>query len=396
MLASDGFVMTPTGEKIVVRGSLHTRSWKDAETILAAKIAPYLRGESVESDKTIHEAIKIFLKAKRLALPARKDFGGVSDSVVAFRERSGSEADDEQEQVRKYGDVLTPFAKFCTDRGLILLKQITVDHLDNFESTWVGRPIWKDGEIVGHQPKTQGGKERYRQNLSIFFNFCVDRDYMTKNPAKKLLKIVKEEHEIVPFTDQEWHDIFSMIEPTFPRIHKMVKAYVLVLKESALRMGDVVKLRPQDINESGEVEIGKMEKTSHSVYVTLPPEVLDALKAFEHRSKNYFFWSGNGQLETAKKDWSEYMLRLFTAAKIEGGMERRSHNFRKTLLSKVANEAGLDAAMTVGAHKNIKTTQKHYYRFTNEGKDKVRNALDAVRAKEKRNKLDSSGSASRS
>jgi len=166
-----------------MRGSLHTRNWKDAETLLNSKIQPYLRGETVAADITVEQAVLRFLKTKRTDIPARKNLGSLSESVVEYRRRTGRDADDEQEQVRKYRDVLTPLQTFCKEEGLVLLKQVTADHLDDFRATWKGRPIWKDGSIVGYKPKTQAGKQRYQQNLRIFFAHALDRDWLSKNPA---------------------------------------------------------------------------------------------------------------------------------------------------------------------------------------------------------------------
>ena len=383
----DGVVTTPFGEKIVMRGSLETRNWAHGQIKLNAMIEPHLRGEQVLKDITVEDAIKKFLTTKRTDIPARTDIGGESDSVTAFRERNGRKADDEQEQVRKYRDVLSPLKTFCHQNGLVLLKQITADHLDEFRSTWKGRPIYKDGKIVDHKPKTQGGKQRYQQNLTIFFNHAVDREWISKNPASKLTKIVVPETVINPFTPKEWSDIFDQIEPTFPKIHTMVRAFVLILKESALRIGDVVKLRPEDISPNGEIEIDT-QKTNEYVWVPLPSEVIDALKSLEPKSRNFYFWTGNGQLETAKKDWSRVMLTLFRASGVEGGAARRSHNFRKTLAVKVAEKGGLDAAMNLLGHKSIKTTERAYSKFTEGRKNQVRDALRQVRDSEKSNKLD--------
>jgi hypothetical protein len=89
----DGFLTTPSGEKIVMRGSLETRNWAHGQIKLNAMIEPYLRGEQVLKDITVEDAIKKFLTTKRTDIP---DIGGESDSVTAFRERHGRKADDEQ------------------------------------------------------------------------------------------------------------------------------------------------------------------------------------------------------------------------------------------------------------------------------------------------------------
>ena len=51
----DGYVTTPTGEKIPMRGSLDTRNWEHGRIKLNAKVEPYLRGEAVEKDITVPE-----------------------------------------------------------------------------------------------------------------------------------------------------------------------------------------------------------------------------------------------------------------------------------------------------------------------------------------------------
>jgi hypothetical protein len=79
--------------------------------------------------------------------------------------------------------VLTPLKTFCLQNGLVLLKQITEDHLDEFRSAWKGRPTYRNGKIVDHKKKTQGGKQRYQQNLTIFFNHAVDREWILKEPG---------------------------------------------------------------------------------------------------------------------------------------------------------------------------------------------------------------------
>jgi hypothetical protein len=74
----DGFLTTPSGEKIVLRGSLDTRNWEHGRITLNSKIEPYLRGEEVSKDITVEAAVDKFLKTKRTDLPARKDVGAES------------------------------------------------------------------------------------------------------------------------------------------------------------------------------------------------------------------------------------------------------------------------------------------------------------------------------
>ena len=229
--------------------------------------------------------------------------------------------------------MLVPLHSYCVKHRLVLLKQVTTERLEDVLNSMKGRAIYKNGEVCGYQPKTQSGKSRYQQNLGIFFKFAVGRRYIVWNPALVLEKITVPDIVIIPYTDDEWNRIFSAIPATFPKVHREMTAYTLLLKNSALRMGDVTALGPND-HPNGAVAI-VMEKTNDPVWVPLPEDTLAALKAFEPKSPEHYFWTGNGDLETAKKDWSAKMLTLFNAAGIEGGTARRSHNFRKTMACRV-------------------------------------------------------------
>jgi hypothetical protein len=306
-----------------MRGSLDTRNWSHAKIVLDAKVQPLLRGEKAADETTVLEAITTFLAVKRNALPPRNGNGKKSPAVEAFEARRKrtddplQEQEGDQEQVRKYRDVLGPLNTYCVKHGLVFLKQVTTEHLEDVLNSMKGRPIYRDSQVVGHHPKTQEGKQRYKQNLGIFFKFVVGRRYIVWNPASVLPKITVPDKVIIPYTDDEWNRILATIPTTFPKISREVTAFALLVKNSALRMGDVTKLGPRD-HPNGAVQV-VMEKTNDPVWVPLPADTLYALKAFEPKSPDHYFWTGNGDLETAKKDWSAKMLTLFNAAGIEGG-----------------------------------------------------------------------------
>jgi integrase len=380
----DGYVSTPDGQKIPMRGSLDSRNWSHAAITLDAKVQPLLRGEKAADETTVLEAITTFLTVKRNSLPPRKGYGKKSHAVELFearRKRSDDplqEQEGDQEQVRKYRDVLVPLNTYCVKHGLMMLKQVTTEHLEDVLNRMKGRAIYKDGVVVGHQPKTQSGKSRYKQNLGIFFKFAVGRRFIIWNPASVLGKVTVPEIVIIPYTDDEWNRLSVAIPTTFPKIHREMTAYVLLLKNSALRMGDVTKLGPKD-HPNGAVAI-VMEKTNDAVWVPLPEDTLAALKTFQPKSPEHYFWTGNGDLETAKKDWSAKMLTLFNAAGIKGGTARRSHNFRRTLASKIVEhpDGSLEDAQMLLGQRKLSTTQKSYAHFGPKKKERLAALLQRV------------------
>jgi integrase/recombinase XerD len=154
----------------------------------------------------------------------------------------------------------------------------------------------------------------------------------------------------------------------------MVRAFVLVLRYSALRMSDVVSLEISSVKDDG-ITLAAQRKTDESVHCALRPDVIQALRGFQPKSEKYFFWTGNGQLETALKDWSATMLKLFRAAGFaelwQGG--KRSHNWRDTLAMEILEheEGRLEDAQIALGHKSRKTTEKYYTSLSKKRAERV-------------------------
>ena len=106
-------------------------------------------------------------------------------------------------------------------------------------------------------------------------------------------------------------------------------------------------------------------KTGHPVYVPLPPDIAEALRALPPGARPnplYFFWSGNGLPKTAVADWQRSYRRLFELAGIKkaNGSLKRCHPqmFRDTfavemLLAGVPLE---QVSMLLG-HKSIRVVE---------------------------------------
>jgi hypothetical protein len=98
-----------------------------------------------------------------------------------------------------------------------------------------------------------------------------------------------------------------------------------------------------------------------------------ALKSFVPTSAKYFFWTGNGKLDTAKADWSAKMLTLYKAANVL----QRSHAFRDTLTTAVLGTGGrTETAAKLLGHRDIKITQDHYEHWDSERQKLLDEALE--------------------
>jgi integrase len=307
-------------------------------------------------------------------------------------EKTRKEAIAESDTFRKYNDLLSQLQTFCETNKLSYLQEVTLEHLIEFLKTWRGRldrapycnnPIHRDccsvcdkcnqpirKEVSGHAdrcdgrgeylPKSLVGKQKYQETLRAFFNYAAKRKWIDANPAADLSPItVKNNHRNrTPHPSGTIQQLLGEIDQTFPRIAPMVRAFFLVLCSTALRIGDVVTLR-RDAVEGDKIMVAEMGKTGVPVYTRLPPIALEALHAFKPKSDSFFFWSGNGKIDSWKSDWSGHMLKLYRAV----GATQRNHAWRDTLCTKVLGQKGgkgMETASALLGHGDQGITNKFY------------------------------------
>ena len=88
----------------------------------------------------------------------------------------------------------------------------------------------------------------------------------------------------------------------------------------------------------------------------------------------YVFWSGNGDEESATKNWAKYLARLFDDAKIQSG-HMRSHRLRDTFAVDLLQKGvPLEEVSKLLGHVSIKTTEKSYAKWIKARQDRL-NAL---------------------
>jgi site-specific recombinase XerD len=71
------------------------------------------------------------------------------------------------------------------------------------------------------------------EGLKVFFRYALKANWITEDPSANLSKIEVLDPGAQPYTEEERGGILAQIEPTFPKIHRMVLAFVLVLKFAA-------------------------------------------------------------------------------------------------------------------------------------------------------------------
>ena len=303
-----------------IRKSLNTFNWE-----VAAKLARDMESaalfptEKVESP-TIENAIEDFL--------------------ADCRERELAAA-----TIYKYEILTKQLNAFANDKGLKDLSEMTAERVKQFRLTW------KDKRLSAYKKN---------ERLRTFFKFF--QKYM-ENPVPRI-GTPKEKTPIKTFTDEQIEKLLEACgRYSTQGIHgatnrDRIRAFILLMRYSGLRISDATTLRRDKIDKKGSLYL-RTTKNSTDVWLPLPPDVIDALHALPKHGE-YFFWTGNGQAKAAAGDWQRSLSILFKLAGVKGHSHMFRHTFATELLTKgvsietVAEILGNSSAIV----------RKHYRHFS--------------------------------
>ncbi|MBB6144281.1 integrase [Silvibacterium bohemicum] len=255
------------------------------------------------------------------------------------------------------------FLPWTKTEGLVYLDELDHNALLTYRTTWT------EGMVV---------KAKKQDRVVGFFWESFRRGFITQNPALSLSKIRPKHIPTDYFPRDEFDRIIDAIvlygdprggylsvEDTRTRLHTLT----LLMRWSGLRIRDAVTLERHRLQ--GDNLLLYQAKTGQSVYVPLPPEVVEALVNIPEGpvpNKRYFFWSGNGLPKSAVANWQRSFRRLFQLAdirKLDGQKKRcHPHMFRDTFaVEMLLAGVPIDQVSTLLGHSSVKVTERHYAPF---------------------------------
>jgi integrase/recombinase XerD len=209
--------------------------------------------------------------------------------------------------------------------------------MDDFRETWTDGP--------GYALKNV-------ERLRAFFQFCVDRDWLARNPAKAL-KIRQPCLTPTLPTDEEVARLIAACERYRGNKDRM-RAFVVTIRYSGLRISDMIALHPrQRMDDRLRLYT---TKTGEPVYVPLPPFVVAALTKIERPGEHYFT-TGKAKLATDRANWSANLSTLFKLADVQNG---RSHRFRDTFSTSLLERGASDETVAMLLGTTPAVVRKHY------------------------------------
>jgi integrase/recombinase XerD len=313
----DGFL---AGKEI--RESLKVRDWQRAQEMIRAWEVENRRATQ-PANKSVGDAWTEFLAD----LEARK----LNDSTV-----------------RKYKLLKRQLEDFAQRRGLSILADFDLSHTSLFRSGW------KDG------PRSSAKK---LERLRAFFRFAQKRKWIAENPALELKAPKITLCPTLPFSNEEMSRILTAAEQYKQEMPshgiengRRIRGLVLLLRYSGMRIGDAVNFSTERI-EGNRVFL-YTQKTGVAVNTILPQFVVSALDATPKVSDTFFFWSGNGKLESIVRSWQTRLRKLFKLAKVASG---HAHRFRDTFaVELLLAGVPIERVSVLLGHQSVRITEKHY------------------------------------
>lgn len=270
---------------------------------------------------------------------------GTWDKLLADLKRRNLD----ESTVKKYELLRDQMLQFAAARGRNYLNQFDLDTLAAFCASW---------------PQGPRTSLKNLERLRAYFKFCEQRKWVNENPAAELKPPKLTAKPTMPFSKGEMMQILAALDKYAERTGmasaQRLRAFVLLLRYSGLRIGDAVKLSPERLN--GNQLFLYTQKTGVAVYCVLPDIVAKALEACPRSSDRYFFWTGQSKLHTAVGIWQRSLKTLFRLARIAGG---HAHRFRDTFAVE-ALLAGIpiERVSVLLGHSSVRVTEKHYAPWT--------------------------------
>lgn len=217
---------------------------------------------------------------------------------------------------------------------------------------------WRDGPL---------SSTKKVERLRAFFRFAHDSKWIEDNPASKLKPPKVTQRPTLPFTYEELVRILAALDvfyqqaaPTGRNSARQLRALVLLLRYTGMRVGDTVKLSTDKIN--GRKLLLRTEKTGVPVYTVLPEFVLKVLSETPRTTPVHFFWDGVSSLEGVVGSWQKRLRKLFQLANVSDG---HAHRFRDSFASELLL-AGvpIERVAVLLGHRSIRITERYYSAWT--------------------------------
>ena len=297
-----------------------------------------------QSAKLIAEAKQTDIAREKNDLPTLKKLV-VNFTTVWEEYLKHSSINNEKDTVRRKGIASKHFLPVFQNKNL---KEITVNDIKNYQ---FARKL----ELIGLS-KNQGKKDseiNYRSinleivTLSNFFNFCIEREYISQNPAIGIKKL----NELSRIKTLSNDDINKLIAGT---TNKLTKDLITFLIYTGCRKGEALNLKWDNVDLKNDIIAIKGTKTKYDRYIPISKPLKELLSGVEKIQDCLYVFNDKGaKLGNFRKSF-------MTACRNAELKDLRIHDLRHVFASKmVMNGTSLYITGELLGHRTTQMTKRY-------------------------------------
>jgi integrase/recombinase XerD len=226
-----------------------------------------------DSGQTITQAVDVFIQDKRNQ--------GITDKVMG-----------------KYTRELARLREFCESRMAFTVRGLNRELLTHYVATW-----------PDHYPASLT-RSKVRERLRSFLRFCYQAEWLARIP--QISKIEVDQTPTLPLSAKEYDKLLDAPFATFaddPTKAARLHALIQLMRWSGLAIRDALTLKRDEIIHDKAKKLHRIvtprQKTGTHVSVPIPADIAAELLDVANGHPVYVFWSGNGEEESATKNWAK-------------------------------------------------------------------------------------------
>jgi site-specific recombinase XerD len=295
-----------------------------------------------------------------------------------------------QSSLSKYQTLMDQLQAFADWKGFRFLQELDQDAVIEFRAAWgdenagykrgrertPGVPLWRAQSIYTCK--------RNAKTLRYFFQRGISRKWIKEDPTTILRfpkqRSSKSKEEVKYLDGVQFAAVLAQCDQ-FPRMtdynKQRIKALVLVMRWTGLRMSDAVVLKADAI--TSDVLWLQTKKSSTAVQIPLHPDLVTALAKLQPYQGGYYFWNRRGdgsKASTPQGNFGKLLTEIFAAAGIPSDVHHVAHMLRNSFAVDLLERGVLMGTVSLMlGHRSVATTEKYYADFTKKYMDKAAAAM---------------------
>jgi len=162
-------------------------------------------------------------------------------------------------------------------------EEITRDHLRDFKYYLDTETRRWDGRRPTTAPASPGTVRHYLNVAKIFFNWCVEEDYLAESPAQRFRLPSPDSRDVEPYTDDEVNAMLAACDQEIQHGHRFFgvrnKAIISVFIDTGLRLNELAEMRLSELDPQLQ-QVRVLGKGAKMRVVPLNGQARKALKLY--------------------------------------------------------------------------------------------------------------------